>query len=95
MISIWTDRRQGVVRYQWVTRADSPDGQSAHARYAQFARRANVPQLILPPNQPQHRRVPLPQEGRFAIVTDVGSGMRWTRQRQARDGNRRAGLTGL
>jgi len=23
--------------------------------------------------------VPLPQEGRFAIVTDVGSGMRWTR----------------
>jgi hypothetical protein len=21
---------------------------------------------------------PLPQEGRFAIVTDVGSGMRWT-----------------
>ena len=24
--------------------------------------------------------VPLPQEGRFAVVTDVGSGMRWTRQ---------------
>ena len=23
--------------------------------------------------------VPLPQEGRFAVVTDVGSGMRWTR----------------
>ena len=22
--------------------------------------------------------VPFPQEGRFAIVTDVGSGMRWT-----------------
>jgi hypothetical protein len=22
----------------------------------------------------------LPQEGRFAVVTDVGSGMRWTRQ---------------
>src|SRR6266436_4231821 len=27
--------------------------------------------------------VPCPQEGRFAIVTDVGCGMRWTRQRQA------------
>ena len=27
--------------------------------------------------------VSFPQEGRFAIVTDVGSGMRWTRQRQA------------
>jgi hypothetical protein len=24
-------------------------------------------------------RVSLPHEGRFAIVTDVGSGMRWTR----------------
>ena len=27
-----------------------------------------------------------PTEGRFAIVTDVGHGMRWTRQRWARDG---------
>ena len=27
-----------------------------------------------------------PTEGRFAIVTDVGPGMRWTRQRFARDG---------
>jgi len=25
-------------------------------------------------------RVSLPQEGRFAIVTDVGSGMRWTQR---------------
>jgi hypothetical protein len=25
-----------------------------------------------------HNRVPLPQEGRFAIVTSVGRGMRWT-----------------
>jgi hypothetical protein len=25
--------------------------------------------------------IPRPQEGRFAIVTDVGCGMRWTRQR--------------
>jgi hypothetical protein len=26
-----------------------------------------------------------PTEGRFAIVTNVGHGMRWTRQRQARN----------
>jgi len=26
-----------------------------------------------------------PQEGRFAVVTDVGSGMRWTRRHHARD----------
>jgi hypothetical protein len=31
-------------------------------------------------------RHPVPQEGRIAIVTDVGHGMRWTRQRLARDG---------
>jgi hypothetical protein len=24
-------------------------------------------------------RIPFPKEGRFAVVTDVGSGMRWTR----------------
>jgi hypothetical protein len=29
-------------------------------------------------------RIPPPHEGRFAIVTDVGSGMRWTRQRARR-----------
>ena len=30
--------------------------------------------------------IPSHQEGRFAIVTDVGCGMRWTRQRQVRAG---------
>ena len=30
-------------------------------------------------------RIPHPQEGRIAIVTDVGCGMRWTRQRRARE----------
>jgi hypothetical protein len=29
-------------------------------------------------------RHPVPQEGRFAIVTNVGCGMRWTRQRRVR-----------
>jgi hypothetical protein len=28
--------------------------------------------------------IPCPQEGRIMIVTDVGCGMRWTRQRRAR-----------
>jgi hypothetical protein len=27
----------------------------------------------------------VPQEGRFAVVTDLGSGMRWTRRHQARE----------
>ena len=35
------------------------------------------------PNQRYHSRVSCPQEGRFAIVTDVGRGMRWTSWRQA------------
>jgi len=48
----------------------------------------------LPKNIPLHdwvetalwsRTVPCPQEGRFAVVTDVGRGMRWTRRRQARE----------
>jgi hypothetical protein len=30
--------------------------------------------------------VPRPQEGRFAIVTNVGRGMRWTRQRRKTGG---------
>jgi hypothetical protein len=35
------------------------------------------------PNQLHIQGVPCPQEGRFAIVTDVGCGMRWTRRCQA------------
>jgi hypothetical protein len=31
--------------------------------------------------------IPHPLEGRIAIVTDVGCGMRWTRQRRARTGS--------
>jgi hypothetical protein len=34
--------------------------------------------------QPRHHLI-TPSEGRFAIVTDVGRGMRWTRQRQVRN----------
>src|SRR6476646_8216583 len=38
---------------------------------------ANGPKSLLYPSLSR------PTEGRFAIVTDVGQGMRWTRQRQA------------
>jgi hypothetical protein len=34
--------------------------------------------FALAPNQWFPSRIPHPREGRFAIVTDVGSGMRWT-----------------
>jgi hypothetical protein len=37
------------------------------------------------PTQIYNFRHPVPQEGRIAIVTDVGCGMRWTRRRQARE----------
>ena len=37
------------------------------------------PLLISTPNQQQNGHIPSRSEGRFAIVTDVGCGMRWTR----------------
>jgi hypothetical protein len=40
----------------------------------------------LTPNHIYNSCHPVPLRGRFAIVTDVGHGMRWTRQRFARDG---------
>jgi hypothetical protein len=49
--------------------ADCPSCQSAAWRRA----------LPCRANQNDHPRVPHPHEGRFAIVTDVGSGMRWPR----------------
>ena len=40
------------------------------------------------PNQRFAPAYPAPgHKGRFAIVTDVGCGMRWTRQRRAREGS--------
>ena len=38
----------------------------------------------LPQITPKTPAIPHPLEGRIAIVTDVGRGMRWTRQRRAR-----------
>jgi hypothetical protein len=49
--------------------------QSSRKKYFAFA----VGQIIC--TSPRH---PVPQEGRIAIVTDVGCGMRWTRKRRAR-----------
>ncbi len=58
---------------------DGETMQSVRLRENRLARRANVPQLISPPNQWLSLPVSFPQEGRLAIVTDVGYGMRWTR----------------
>jgi hypothetical protein len=58
-------------------RIDSVDQQDRF-----LARRANVPRLprlISLPNQNYILAIPSHTEGRFAIVTDVGGGMRWTR----------------
>ena len=41
----------------------------------------------LPQITPTTPAIPHPLEGRIAIVTDVGRGMRWTRQRRARTGS--------
>src|SRR6266576_3652530 len=36
--------------------------------------------IALNPKSDRSSAQPVPQEGRFPIVTDVGSGMRWTRE---------------
>src|ERR1700730_13545310 len=64
--------------------ADSPDGQIAHACHAQIARRANLSQpdgiAVTPKSAADFAPSRPHQEGRFAIVTNVGSGRRWTRR---------------
>src|SRR5262249_35868054 len=69
-------------------RAAAPQNDDREFVFASVtARRANVPHAVglnLPPNQWLPLSVLLPQEGRFAIVTSVGSGMRWTRYRSRR-----------
>jgi hypothetical protein len=69
---------------------DSPDRQISHARHALFARRANVPQARgiaqNPKSAASFRLSRAPREGRIAIVTDVGCGMRWTLWRRKTSG---------
>jgi hypothetical protein len=70
-----------------------PDKQFAHGSHALFACRANLPHAIaLAPSGKS--KAPLPasrglEEGRFAIVTNVGNGMRWTRPRVRRSSRSR------
>ena len=62
-------------------RLNLPNGQNTHGRDARFARRANLPHACRVAKNPKSvalRAVPCPQKGRFAIVTSVGRGMRWT-----------------
>ena len=62
-----------------------PDGPIAHIRHAECARRVNLPQgaaLRHTLDTPHIDAVPHPQEGRFAIVTNVGCGMQWTLRHQ-------------
>src|SRR5882724_257428 len=65
-----------------------PDRQFAHGHNAQFARRANMPHAIAlaasGKSRAHFRASRGLEEGRFAIVTNVGSGMRWTRPRVRR-----------
>jgi hypothetical protein len=67
--------------------AGSANARPLNDRHDDFARRANLPQPDGYCSYPQISGflalVSFPIEGRFAIVTDVGNGMRWTRQRQA------------
>jgi len=48
---------------------------------------AKIFRFPFPPNHLYHAHHPGPREGRIAIVTDVGCGMRWTRQRLAGEGS--------
>ena len=60
----------------------------AHTRHAKIARRANLSQPVVfrfseslvdfDPKSPADSRPSRALEGRFAIVTSVGSGMQWT-----------------
>jgi hypothetical protein len=70
-----------------------PDGQFAHATHAQSARRANMPHADALAASGKSRAPFRPSrglaEGRFAIVTNVGCGMRWTRPRVRRSSRSR------
>ena len=70
-----------------------PDGQFAHGHHAPFARRANMPHADALAASGKSRAPFRPSrglaEGRFAIVTNVGCGMRWTRPRVRRSSRSR------
>ena len=72
------------VSFQGCSPRPSPDCPTGNSRMRAMRKLPVVPLcrrpavLLETPNQHHLRRVPFPQEGRFAVVTDVGSGMRWT-----------------
>jgi hypothetical protein len=56
---------------QWARPPFRINGNPAISEFQKFC-------LTAGPNQHYSNPVPPPLEGRFAIVTDVGGGMRWT-----------------
>jgi len=61
-----------------------PDGQiTSDFQKSCQAPKSKIFRFAADPNQMHILSRPGPIEGRFAIVTDVGQGMRWTRRRQA------------
>jgi hypothetical protein len=62
-----------------------PTGKSATACASALSSPVRKNISVFPKSNPLYiRRHPVPREGRIAIVTDVGHGMWWTRQRRAR-----------
>ena len=65
-----------------------------HNWHARFARRANVPHAVgiagTPKSVASFHPSCVHKEGRFAIVTNVGRGMRWTQSIEARSSRGRA-----
>jgi hypothetical protein len=61
-----------------------PDGQIAS--FLSIPLQKNIPLSSSGKSVLPARAIPFPEEGRIAIVTDVGRGMRWTRQRRRADG---------
>ena len=72
----------GGIRARKLLPVVSPVGQITHGLVQCREQKYSASRLpqITPTSPPS-----VPQEGRIAIVTDVGCGMRWTRQRRARD----------
>ena len=59
--------------------------QANHAWLGPVPRGKNIPLRDVGQIKPRTPAIPHPLEGRIAIVTDVGCGMRWTQQRRARN----------
>ena len=74
--------------------ASRNDGIRGGSKATDFARRANVPHPVgiaeTPKSVASFHSSCFHKEGRFAIVTNVGSGMRWTQSIEARSSRGRA-----